>query len=503
MAAAIAVTSIISVVPEQKAKAAEVIAKNMNLKQSDGTIFGIDAPTSTSQDAEVWAGDYIYFGTHNGNPIKFRVLNQRETSFGGMSIFLDSDAILEQRPFGTNKVTDVQTDWTNAPLKKWCNGTAEGQFLAGFTVEEQNAILPSTKSSKKGAGEFPSENYTYKAISGQKVFVLDASEANHSGYGYANDATRIKQGGIGEWWLRSTNPEVNDAVCTVYNDGNIYNYYFSNYAKVGVSPALNINLDAVLFSSPYNVAKANAFSKVETSQTNEWKLTVKASDTGVAATTESVTTFYVDQAATDVRTLNITHTAANTSLGSANQVSALLADTVGNVVYYGKVNADVTATTSTIEIPDDLEIGNYQLYVFAEQVTGAKGTDYASVLGEGIPVTVESTQGVQKYAVTVENGSGSGTYEVGTTVTIRANIAEEGKQFAGWEVTNNVVTLEDAKEPITTFTMTSKDVTIKAIYEEITETSDTGDSSRLIWIGLTVVLIVLIGTLLIIRKRMK
>lgn len=501
LAMAIAVTSIISAGPVQKAEAADVVAKSINMKQSDNSILGIDAPTSTSEDAKVWAGDYIYFGTHNGNPIKFRVLNQRETNFGDTTILLDSDAILEQRPFGTNKVSDVQKNWTNAPLRTWCNGTEAGQFLAGFATEEQAAIIASTKSSKTGAGEFPSASYTYKAISGDKVFLLDASEANYSGYGYANDATRIKQGGIGEWWLRSTNPDVNDAVCTVYNDGNIYNYYFSNYAKVGISPALNIDLDAVLFTSAYNVAKADAFNKVETSTTNEWKLTVKSSDTALSATTDSVTAFYVDQAATDVRTLNITHTAANASLSTANQVSAMLVDAVGNVVYYGKVNEDVAATASTIEIADDLEVGNYNLYVFAEQVNDATATDYASVLGEAIPVTVQSTANVTTYTVTVDGGTGGGTYEVGATVEIRANVAEAGKQFARWEVTDNTVTLADATNPNTSFEMPESDVTVTAVYEDITETSDTGDYAKLIWIGLTVVLIALVGTMLIIKRK--
>lgn len=501
LAMAIAVTSIISAGPAQKAEAADIVAKTINMKQSDNSILGIDAPTSTSEDAKAWAGDYIYFGTHNGNPIKLRVLNVRETNFGDTTILLDSDAILEQRPFGTDSVRDVQTNWTNAPLRTWCNGTNAGQFLAGFTAGEQNVIVASTKASKTGAGEFPSESYKYKAISGDKVFLLDASEANYSKYGYANDATRIKQGGIGEWWLRSTNPDVNDAVCSVYNDGNIYNYYFSNYAKVGVSPALNIDLDAVLFTSAYGVQKANAFNKVETSTTNEWKLTVKASDTSLSAKTESNKTFYVDQASTDNRSISITHTPAGTALGTANQVSAMLTDALGNVVYYGKVNADVAATATTVEIPDDLEAGDYSLYVFAEQVNGATATDYASVLGDKISVKVGSSSELSMYQVTVNGGSGSGKYSAGTTVTIRANIAEEGKQFAGWTVASNTVTLENAKDPVTSFEMVGKNVTITANYEDISETSNTGDYARLIWIGLAVVLIVIVGTLLIIRKR--
>lgn len=503
LAMAIAVTSIISAGPVQKVEAADAVAKTINMKQSDNSILGIDAPASTSGDARAWAGDYIYFGTHGGNPIKFRVLNPREANFGDTTILLDSDAILEQRPFGTDSVKDVQTNWTNAPLRTWCNGTNAGQFLSGFTAGEQNAIIASTKASKTGAGEFPSESYGYKAISGDKVFLLDASEANYSGYGYANDATRIKQGGIGEWWLRSTNPDVNDAVCTVYSDGNIYNYYFSNYAKVGVSPVINIDLDAVLLTSAYNVAKADAFNKVEANTTNEWRLTVKASDTSLAAITESETTFYVDQVETDERSVSITHVAANTALSTANQVSAMLTDAVGNVAYYGKINADVTATSSTVEISDELKAGNYNLYVFAEQVNDATATDYASVLGDAIPIVVESTQNATKYTVTVNQGSGSGQYETGAIVEIRADVAESGKQFAKWQVDAGGITLEDETNPITTFEMVAKDVKLTAVYEDITETSNTGDYTKLIWVSLTGLLIVLVSVLLVYKKKIQ
>lgn len=500
LATTISLVGISNVSGIQKVEAAEgIVAKSINMKLSDNTIAGIDAPTSTKDTAESWSGDYIYFGTYNGSPVKFRVLNQRETNFGATTLLLDSDAILKQLQFRSSNTPT----WSSSALKTWLNGTSSGQFLETFTQEEQSAIAGSTKASAVGAGDFPSEKYQYVALSGEKVFALDASEANYSGYGYANDATRMKEGGIGEYWLRSKNPKVSDAIGSVYTDGNIYHYYFPKYEKVGASPAMNIDLDAVLFASAYNVAKADAFNKVETSVTNEWKLTVKASDTGLSAATENDTTFYVDRAATDVRTLNITHTAANASLSTASQVSAVLTDAVGNVVYYGKVNTDVTATASTIEIADDLEAGNYNLYVFAEQVNGVTATDYASPLGEAIAITVQSSANVTTGTVTVVNGSGSGTYEVGATVEIRANMAESGKQFAKWEVTAGTLELDETQvsSSVTSFTMPEGDVTLTAVYDDITETSDTGDYAKFIWIGLFALVVVLTSIWILVKRR--
>ena len=483
----------------QNVKAAKkTVTRSINMRQSDNTIAGIDAPTSTKDTAESWNGDYIYFGKYDGKPVKFRVLNQRETNFGDTTLLLDSDAILKQMKFGSG-VSSVS--WGSSLLKTWLNGTSSGQFLEAFTAQEQNAIVASTKASAVGAGDFPTKSYKYVALTENKVFALDASEANYAGYGYANDLTRVKEGGLGEYWLRSRNSELSDAISTVYTDGNIYSYYFPNYAKVGASPAMNIDLDMVLFTSEYNKSKADSFSKVKESTTNEWKLTIKASDTGLSATTESATTFYVDQATTDDRILNLTHTAATASLNMANQVSAALTDAVGNVMYYGKVNADIEATSSTIEVPNDLETGNYNLYVFAEQVNDATKTDYASALGTPITLTVKNTENAATYTVTVVNGAGSGDYEVGEKVEIRADMAQQGKQFKKWEVTTGpTVKMEDEMSAVTSFEMPAEAVVVTALYEDITNTSATGDLTKMLWFVLVTVAVV-VGTFLLIQKK--
>lgn len=499
LATILTVTGVANVGTMSKVGAAEMIAaKSINMKQSDNTIAGIDAPISTDNTATEWQGDYIYYGSYSGSSVKFRVLSPCEVNYGDTTLLLDSDAVLAQMKY-KDSYSDVR--WSSSDLKTWLNGTGNGQFLEEFSTTEQSAIIDSTKSSVIGAGDFPSEKYVYVALTGEKIFALDASEANHSGYGYANDDTRIKQGGIYEWWLRSTNPEVTDAICTVYSDGNIYNYYFPNYEKVGASPAMNIDLDAVLLTSPYNQEKATAFACVDESSTNEWKLTIKATDDELQAQTISNTTFYVNQASQDDRSLIVTHRAPSTVLSSATQVSAMLTDSTGNVLYYGKVGA-ASASSSTIEMPDTLAAGNYSLYVFAEDVNTATMTDYACSLGTPISIIVQSKEGVTTNAVTVVNGFGSGDYESGIEVEIRANMAEPGKQFSKWKVTEGTATLTDETSPVTSFIMMENAVTVTAIYEDISETSDTGDHLKLIWISLLAVAIVLAGILLIVKRKL-
>ena len=69
----------------------------------------------------------------------------------------------------------------------------------------------------------------------------------------------------------------------------------------------------------------------------------------------------------------------------------------------------------------------------------------------------------QLYAVTVENGAGSGQYAAGDMVTIEAGELE-GKVFTGWTSENPAVTFSNAFAPITSFTMPEGDVKVRADY---------------------------------------
>lgn len=68
------------------------------------------------------------------------------------------------------------------------------------------------------------------------------------------------------------------------------------------------------------------------------------------------------------------------------------------------------------------------------------------------------------YAVTVVNGSGSGSYAVGSTVTITANTPAEGMVFQKWTTESNGVTLASVSLSTTTFVMPANNVTVTANY---------------------------------------
>ena len=76
-----------------------------------------------------------------------------------------------------------------------------------------------------------------------------------------------------------------------------------------------------------------------------------------------------------------------------------------------------------------------------------------------------------KYLVTVENGTlannppADGKYAQGATVTVQANAAPSGQVFDKWEVVSGGVTLANATQVSTTFTMPANEVKVKATYK--------------------------------------
>lgn len=82
------------------------------------------------------------------------------------------------------------------------------------------------------------------------------------------------------------------------------------------------------------------------------------------------------------------------------------------------------------------------------------------------------------YALTVENGSGSGQYEAGAQVAITANAAPAGKVFDRW-VTSAGGSFASESSASTTFTMPGNAVTVTALYKDAPSGggSDSGSGS--------------------------
>ncbi|MBD3239233.1 MAG: hypothetical protein GF331_01505 [Chitinivibrionales bacterium] len=79
-----------------------------------------------------------------------------------------------------------------------------------------------------------------------------------------------------------------------------------------------------------------------------------------------------------------------------------------------------------------------------------------------------SLPGVVQYTLTVENGSGDGSYASGATVTISANNPPSGKQFDRW--TGDVANVANVNNATTTITMPAANATVTATYKDISVT---------------------------------
>ena len=331
--------------------------------------------------AKVGTGyDYIYMGSYNSSPVKWRVLDD-QTNTGATGLFLLSEDLL-----GSGGRGDVYFDgtspysnaWQGSDAQAWCN-TFESSNLNSL---ELAAILATTKSDD--AFTSSTHNVSFAAstniLNSDQVFFLSAEEAVNSEYGFTDDAARIANYGnsTGVWWLRSPYADFTSSTGLVDGYGRVYD------GGVGLGwaarPAFNLNLNSVLFTSAAVDRKPDGgLTPISEYTGNEWKLTLLDNSRSFAVTEKAVSGDPGD-------TLTLHYNGATT--GANEYISVIVADNNG-AQYYGRV-AQPTAENGTVEIkiPSGLAPGSYTLKIFSEQYNGDYKTDYASDFTD-ISLTVE------------------------------------------------------------------------------------------------------------------
>ena len=76
----------------------------------------VDPKNDPTGKDQPWTGSYVYFGTYNGFPIKFRVLAPHTDEYGGETLFLDSEYVLYNKRFGYMGI------WDESSLREELNG---------------------------------------------------------------------------------------------------------------------------------------------------------------------------------------------------------------------------------------------------------------------------------------------------------------------------------------------------------------------------------------------
>jgi len=82
-----------------------------------------------------------------------------------------------------------------------------------------------------------------------------------------------------------------------------------------------------------------------------------------------------------------------------------------------------------------------------------------------------------QFKLTVQNGTGSGTYAAGATISITANAASAGKVFKNWTSSANDFNIANSTSTVTTITMPAHDLTLTANYASASDNSNTNNNN--------------------------
>ena len=354
----------------------------INLNRS-GQFAGISDPLTNSADQ--WLGSRIAFGSKNGAPLLWRVLDAQVAQVTERNVMLlHSDSILEKQ-----EINAQDKAWNSSSIRAALNDTA--QFLKGF----QKAELSNLYSGGKAAGNpLLQEGVSYSNPGLERgvdnVFLLSAEEASSKEYGYGVEKNRkmtVSSGDTYGWLLRSQ-PTGTENWAEMDRNGKLNILSLPGDSSTpgpesGIAPAMYLDTSHILFTSPADVKKPAAFSKItKVMEDTLWKLTLQAADASMDAALKDSGNIVEPG-----NSIVLTHKNASKLLPGATQVSALLTDPSGHPVLYGKIGGS-TAAASSVPIPGDLAPGTYQLYVFAEDINEARQTDYASALGKPVSLKV-------------------------------------------------------------------------------------------------------------------
>ena len=361
-----------------------------------------------SNKAYYTPGSYLYFGTNDSAPIKWRVLDAEKASDGSEGVFLLSEYLLANDVQFSSDL--LKNAWNGSNAQSWCKdfaGISGDSVPDAFSEAERSAIAETTKDDAAGrvfGGRTEGIYFQKGSLTKEKVFFLSGREASDYLGNYHNAPQLIAcdtDGAAAIWWFRS--PYVEDPDSTYAGvsrvDGRVNAEPVTS--RQAARPAFNLDAASVLFRSPAENGKNASRSGLEAVGEytgNEWKLTVidAARSTFAAATTK-------------VEGNVLTFSYQNAKTGANEYLSAITKDAGGNVTCYGRIlQLDGTDGTAVVTLPDSFNKETDALCIFNEQCNGDKKTDYASAL-QNMELSVALPQEPTPSAVFAAAGDNGGT----------------------------------------------------------------------------------------------
>lgn len=398
---------------------------NLSFSVSGGIDESVTKQISGYNDACGY--DYIYYGSYEGSPIKWRVLDN-QTNAGEPGYFLLSEELIGTDSHGDVYFSydDIYT-WQGSYAQSWCKEFAENSF----TEDEKKYVMTVSKKEAREHETGGTIGFYESELINEKVFFLSAYEARNPSYGFTGDEMRAaKWKGKSEayWWLRSG--YLLNRVGYVNGNGKI-SIDNSITRRRPARPAFNLDGSDILFLSNAKGGKADTetdpdLAAIPEHGSGEWKLTIHdRTRTNFSARTLG----YTDVAAgSDIR---VGYSGARK--GSNEYVSVIIADAQGQNLYYGRIAEDSESGEATVAVPHSLPVGKYTLKVYSEQYNGDYRTDYASNFVElPISVTGEDTEGPYARIESVRRISTTEaevTFKSSEPGTYSYNLVESGKGF--------------------------------------------------------------------------
>lgn len=386
--------------------------------------------------AKKW--DYVYFGSYNGKPVKWRVLSTNggggsyknadgESVAADSALFLLSEEILADGTY----CGDSEADWKGETGREWCRS------FSPDSDEEGAYILRTDKT--EGVYELRINSYQATTLRDERYFLLSAKEAADYLGDYNLNTTRADgEKDMSGWWFRSHGVSEDEFGCCNYRFGCIAvdTLIGSETRTMGYRPAFCLDASKILFISSPEGKSAGDYSG------DSWKLTMlddsrnnfssyvqvfqeRARDT----MDESAGVVYNDQYGLWVRYFGA-------QLGTNESISLVILDRDGNVKYYGCAKKGLTEEDGYARflIPH----GSYdrdsdRLFIFNEQKNGNYMTDFASPLVE-VSLNNRFDLNLEKNGGSITEGKDINSYISGlvTPLPTADDITREGYLFTGW-----------------------------------------------------------------------
>ena len=428
----------------------------------------LGSPKAPESMDSPWTGSYVWYGKYDGLPVRYRVLSPRTDIYGSETMFLDCDNDLYATTMDDDDVLNegatAFNDWAHCDINIDLNGDKLLYKENCFTEAERNAIASSKISSHEyvvgnNAFEVPQGIKYYfgsgsTPLTGEKLFILDAEDIVNSAYGYYSSM------GAGEnrvkyvfdsnspmfWWFRS--PNGTDSLGKVRYQGDIY--VTNHKGSLRVSPAMNISLDDVLFSSVVKSGDENRYG-------SESKLTI----------IDKSIEFSIPDAK-KITSANGTIKIPFSAKGNYDRITVMITDKKytqdsAHIVYLDEVK--VKSSVAEFTLPESLDPAKwgsqYYVYAFAEDLNDIHETDYVSK-----PVLIACPNAQYNIKVTVQGkGTASASVTSGTTgtkVTLKGT-PEKGYALTDWKIVSGDVTVDNNDE----FVIGNSDVEIQAVFTMI------------------------------------